>query len=150
MATITREVEIAAPVGAVWALLEDVRRLPEFSTSTLEVDDAPDRITAVGQTYTQVGKLLGRRYRSQWRITALVPEQQIRSEGSVGLGVSYCLTQNIQPVGDDRTRLQIVIDYTLPGGPLGRLASKAGVESRAGSEAQAVLDGVRRVVERSG
>jgi len=146
--TITRAVDIDADPGSVWQLLEDVRRLPEYSPSTLEVSDAPERLTTVGQSYTQVGKLLGKRYRSTWTVTDLEPGRRIRSEGTIGAGVRYCLTQNLTAVGKSKSRLEIVMDYTLPGGPLGRLASKAGVAARATREAEEVLDGIRSTVER--
>lgn len=148
MPTITRQVDIDAPSERVWSLLEDVRRLPEFSSSTIEVRDAPERLTATGQGYTQVGRLLGKRYSSHWTVVDLEPGRRIRSEGRVGPGVRYCLTQEIQQRGPDRTRLSVVMDYSLPGGPLGRLAAKAGIEARATREAQEVLDGIRAVVER--
>jgi uncharacterized membrane protein len=141
-------VEIDAPATDVWKVLEDVRRLPEFSDSTVEVTNAPDRITAVGQTYTQVGKLLGRTYSSTWTVRDLQPGRQLSSEGTIGAGVRYCLTQHLRDLGDGHSRLDIDIDYSVPGGALGRLAAKAGVESRAGKEAQAVLDGIKSVVER--
>jgi uncharacterized membrane protein len=146
--TITREVDIDAPPERVWTLLEDVRRLPEFSSSTLEVRDAPERLTAPGQGYTQVGRLLGKKYTSRWTVVDLEPGRRIRSEGTVGPGVRYCLTQELQGRGPDKTRLSVVMDYSLPGGPLGRLAAKAGIEARATREAQAVLDGIRAAVER--
>jgi uncharacterized membrane protein len=148
MPSITRQVDIDAPPERVWALLEDVRRLPEFSSSTLEVRDAPERLTAPGQGYTQVGRLLGKKYTSHWRVVELEPGRRLRSEGTVGPGVRYCLTQEVTASGPDGTRLSIVMDYSLPGGPLGRLAAKAGIESRATREAQEVLDGIRSTVER--
>lgn len=109
--------------------------------------DAPDRLTAPGQTYVQVGKLLGKRYRSTWTVLEIEAGHRIRSEGELGAGVHYCLTQVLTGAAPGRSRLQIVLDYTLPGGPLGPLAARAGVESRASQEAQSVLDGIRRVIE---
>ena len=150
MATIERSTEIAAPVDRVWSLLEDVRRLPEYSSSTEEVRDAPERITAVGQEYVQVGRMLGVRLTSRWRVVAIEPKQLIRSEGTLAAGVRYTLTQRLEPVSDARTRLSIDIDYAIPGGALGRFAARAGAESRAGREAQAVLDGIRTTLESSG
>lgn len=149
VSTITREVEINASRDEVWRLLEDVRRLPEFSTSTLDVVDAPERITAAGQGYRQVGRLLGKTYSSHWTVVDLEPGRRMRSEGSVGPGVRYCLTQQLEELAPGRSRLAIVVDYALPGGLLGRLAAKAGIEQRAAREAETVLDGIRRTVEQS-
>jgi uncharacterized membrane protein len=147
VATINRCVDIAAPPERVWALLEDVRRLPEYSDSTDEVRDAPERLTAVGQEYVQVGRLLGVKLSSRWRVTALEPRRLLSNEGSLGPGVRYTLTQRLEPLPDGGTRLWIEIDYTLPGGRLGRLAARAGAEQRAEREAAAVLDGIRATAE---
>jgi uncharacterized membrane protein len=147
MSRMTRCVDIAAPTATVWPLLEDVRRLPEFSSATLAVEQAPERLTSVGQTYVQIGRILGKRYASTWRVAALEPGRLISSQGSIGFGVAYCLTQQLEPLGRSRCRLSITIDYSVPGGLLGRLAAKAGVEQQAGREAQAVLDGIKRVAE---
>jgi uncharacterized membrane protein len=149
VSTITREVEINASPDEVWRLLEDVRRLPEFSTSTVEVVDAPELITAAGQGYTQVGRLLGKTYSSHWTVVDLEPGRRIRSEGSVGPGVRYCLSQQLEEVAPGRSRLAIVVDYGLPRGLLGRLVAKAGIEQRAAREAEAVLDGIRTTVEQN-
>lgn len=147
MPILSRETEIAAPAARVWELLEDVRRLPEFSPSTESVVGAPPRLTAVGQTYTQVGTLLGKRMESQWRVTALEPGRRLSSEGSPGLGVHYTITQIIESLDERRTRLRVELDYRLPGGPLGRVAGKAGVEALAARNVEAVLAGLKRVLE---
>src|SRR4051812_7037859 len=137
-----RSIDIAASPQRVWDLLEDVRRLPEYSESTQEVREAPERLTAVGQEYVQVGRLLGVKLTSRWRVTAIEPERLLSNEGSLAPGVRYTLTQRLEPLPDGGTRLWIDIDYTIPGGPLGRFAARAGAEARAAREAQAVLDGI--------
>lgn len=143
----TRSTEIAAPHEQVWELLEDVRRLPEYSESTNEVREAPERLTAVGQEYVQVGRILGVKLTSRWKVTAIEPGKRLTSEGTLAPGVRYTLTQRLEPLPDTGTRLSIDIDYTIPGGALGKLAARAGAEAKAGREAQAVLDGIRRTVE---
>ena len=143
MATIERSIEIAASAERVWGLLEDVRRLPEYSADTEEVQDAPERLTTVGQEYVQVGRLLGVRLTSRWRVAAIEPGRLLVSEGSLATGVRFTLTQRLEVIAADRARLSVEIDYVVPGGRLGRLAARAGAETRAGHEAQAVLEGIR-------
>ena len=144
---LSREIEIAAPAARVWELLEDVRRLPEFSPNTEAVTGAPERLRAVGETYTQVGTLLGRRMESRWRVVALTPGQRLSSEGSPGLGVRYTITQIVEPLDEHRTRLRVELAYRLPGGPLGRVAGRAGVEALAARNVEAVLAGLKRALE---
>src|SRR5579884_1734454 len=97
----TRSTDIAAPPEKVWDLLEDVRRLPEYSESTSEVRDAPERLTAVGEEYVQVGRILGVKLTSRWRVTALERGKMLASEGSLAPGVRYTLTQRLEPLPED-------------------------------------------------
>jgi uncharacterized membrane protein len=147
VATIEHDQVIERPAGAVWAILEDVRRLPELSRSTIEVRDAPDRLTSVGQTFTQVVKVVGKRFESTWVVTAFEPGRSFAIEGDVGYGVRYCLRETVEPLGDDRCRFRLHITYTLPLGALGRLAGRLGVEHRATAEAEEVVEGLKRVAE---
>ena len=127
MPTIEHAVEIERPAEAVWAVLEDVRRLPEFSASTVAVRDAPERLTAPGQTFHQEVKVLGRRFDSEWVVEDLQPGRSLTIEGDVGYGVHYCLTESLEPLGPDRCRFALRIDYRLPLGVLGRVAGRLGV-----------------------
>jgi uncharacterized membrane protein len=149
VSTIKRSIDIDAPAERVWDLLEDVRRLPEYSASTDEVREAPERLTTVGQEYVQVGRMLGVKLKSRWRVIALEPGRLLRSEGTLAPGVRYTLTQTLEHLPDGGTRLNLEIDYTTPGGAVGRFAARAGAEGRASREAQAVLDGIRATAEAS-
>jgi uncharacterized membrane protein len=82
-------------------------------------------------------------------VTALEPGRLLSNEGSLAPGVRYTLTQRLEPLPGGRTRLRLEIDYTVPGGALGRFAARAGAEARAGREAQDVLDGIRITAEAS-
>jgi uncharacterized membrane protein len=149
VSTIKRSIDIDAPAERVWDLLEDVRRLPEYSASTDEVREAPERLTTVGQEYVQVGRMLGVKLKSRWRVIALDPGRLLSSEGTLAPGVRYTLTQTLEHLPDGGTRLNLEIDYTTPGGAVGRFAAGAGAEGRASREAQAVLDGIRATAEAS-
>lgn len=147
MATIEHEAVVERPAAAVWAILEDVRRLPELSASTIEVRDAPARLTAEGQTFTQVVQVLGKRFESQWVVADFGPGRRFAIEGDVGYGVRYCLHEEVEDLGGDRCRFRLRITYTLPLGVLGRVASRLGVERRARAEAAEVVAGLKAVAE---
>jgi uncharacterized membrane protein len=148
--TIQQSVEIERPAGAVWAVLEDVRRLPEFSHSTVAVREAPERLTAPGQTFHQEVRLLGRSFDSEWVVTALEPGRSLTIEGDVGYGVRYCLTESLEELGPDRCRFGLHIEYRLPLGVLGRVAGRLGVERRAEAEAGEVVADMKALVEGRG
>ena len=150
MPTIEHDVEIERPAATVWAVLEDVRRLPEFSASTVAVRDAPKRLTEPGQTFHQEVKLLGRRFDSEWVVTAIDHGRSLTIEGDVGYVVRYCLTESLEELGPDRCRFGLHIDYRLPLGVLGKVAGRLGVERRAEAEAGDVVAGMKALVEGDG
>jgi hypothetical protein len=149
MGSSSSEIDIRAGVREVWEVLEDVRLLPELSKGTVAVD-APDRLTEVGDRFEQTVELGGRSFSSTWEVKEIVPRRRLVIEGSVLPGTKYRMTEVLEEVGDDPsdpcTRLTLTMDYSLPFGPLGRLAARLGVERRARSEAVEVLHGIERVV----
>jgi uncharacterized membrane protein len=142
---VRRSVEIDTPAAAVWAVLEDVRRLPELSPSTVEVV-APDRLERAGQSFTQTVTLGGKRFTSDWEVLEIEAGRRLVIQGSVLPGTRYRMTEDIEALGPDRTRLSLTMAYKLPFGPLGKLAGKLGAEKRAVDEAEQVLVGVARLV----
>lgn len=144
-----RSIVIDRPIADVWDTWSDVRLLPQLSRSTTQVTGAPDRLTEVGQGFHQVVRAAGRCFESSWTVTSIAPEDHLTIEGSVGYGVRYQLTERVEALGPDRTRCTLEVEYSLPFGPLGRLAGRLGVERMAGSEAQEVLDALRAHLERA-
>jgi hypothetical protein len=146
MSSIERTTDVDRPAADVWAVLEDVRRLPEFSPSTVEVD-APPRLESAGQGFRQVVVLAGRRFASDWTVAGIVPGRCLAIEGSLVPGTHYRINEELTPTGPSSCRITLRMQYRLPFGPLGRLASKLGVETRAADEAEGLLAGLKRVVE---
>jgi uncharacterized membrane protein len=142
--TLTRD--IRAPLSEVWDLLLDVRRLPEISPSTVAVA-GPRRLRRVGDRFDQTVRLAGKRFTSTWEVTELQERRRLQVTGSVLPGTRYSMTEQLDERPGDRTRLTLEIDYSLPFGPLGRLAAKLGAERRALDEADGVLAGIARLTE---
>ena len=147
MGVIERSVEVRAEPAKVWDVLVDIRRLPEVSRHTVEVKDAPERLTHAGERFTQIVVAVGKRFESEWTVERFEPGHLLSIEGSVGFGVRYCLTETVEPAGPGRSRLGVRIVYTLPFGPLGRVASKLGVERLAAAEAEQVLASIAAIAE---
>lgn len=144
--TIERSIVIDRPAADVWAVLEDVRRLPDFSPSTVAVD-APPRLDTPGQRFRQVVTVAGRRFESAWTVAGVVPGRCLAIEGSVLPGTHYRISEELTPTGPATTRVTLRMLYTLPFGPIGRLAGKLGVEARASSETEQLLAGLKQAVE---
>ena len=146
MPSIERSIDIDRPAADVWAVLEDVRRLPEFSPSTIEVE-APPRLERAGQRFRQVVTLAGRRFESEWSVVGIVAGRCLAIEGSLVPGTHYRIQEELAPTGPSSCRMTLRMHYKLPFGPLGRLAGKLGVEAKATEEAEGLLAGLKRVAE---
>jgi uncharacterized membrane protein len=147
MAVISDHVDINAAAGDVWAVLSDVRGLPNYSASTIAVEHAPACLDAEGQTFVQVVKLLGKEFRSKWTVLEYDEGKLLRTEGKVGPGVRLGLSQRLEVRSEDQTRLKLEIRYQVPGGALGRFVSKGGLEKRAKKEAASVLAGIKSAAQ---
>lgn len=150
MATIERSVDVDRPADEVWAVLEDVRQIPAYSPSTVAVTEAPERITTAGQRFRQAIVVLGRRFESEWVVTELLPGRRVAMEGTIGMGSRYCLVEEVDPRGPDRSRLTVRITFTMPRGLLGRVAEGLGARRRAQREAEQVLANLKSQLEDSG
>lgn len=146
MTTVERSVEVAAPAPRVWSLVEELWRMPHLSPSTVEVR-GPDRLTEVGQTFEQTVRIAGRRFHSTWTLERLVPGRCLHAEGELMRGVLYGITQAIEPIGTQRSRLTFTMTYELPFGLLGKLAGRLGAERRAIEEAEQVMAGLKALAE---
>ena len=147
MGTIERSVEVGRSAADVWTVLEDVRRIPIYSPSTVSVSDAPERLSAVGQRFRQTVAVLGRHFESEWTVTDLQPGRRVALEGTVGVGARYCLVEEVEPRGPDRSRLTVRITFTMPLGILGRVADALGAQRRAQREAEEVLANLKAHLE---
>ncbi len=147
MPTFSRSVTIERPIAEVWDVWTDVRLLPRLSKSTVEILDAPERLSEVGQTFRQVVRAVGRCFESTWTVASIQDEDHLTIEGSVGFGVRYQLREEVRALDAGRTECTIAVEYRLPFGPLGRVASKLGIEQLAQRESGEVLDQLKVLIE---
>ncbi len=146
MPTIRSHADVDRSVAEVWAVWSDVRRLPELSASTDAVEDAPERLTEVGQSFRQLAHLPGRSLDVTWTVTAMADQDHLVIEATPVRGVHLSISEAVQAIDTKHTRLTLTIEYRLPFGPLGRVVNRMGLERRAAAEATQVVEGVVRLV----
>lgn len=149
MARIEHTLVVPQDISVVWKAWSDVRTLPEISRSTAAVRGAPDQLTEVGQTFTQVARAAGKKVEVLWTVTDIAAEDHLTITGEPGFGTSVTMTEKVTAEPGGGTRMVLVIDYHLPFGPVGRLVSKLGLERIANGEACEVLVGVGRLAGRA-
>lgn len=84
MAQIVSSTQIDAKPEAVWAILTDARRVPEWVELTERMIDVPDAEPDVGYVYTEYGGIKPFLGESEWRITEFDPFHHQRHIGDDG------------------------------------------------------------------
>jgi uncharacterized membrane protein len=146
MAHIERSIGIDRPPGEVFALLTDFDRLPEWATIVLETRDVSDSPLRRGCTFKQRLRVLGLETESEWRVTELDPPSHVAYDATAPGGGTLRMRQSVAPEGTG-SRVELELDYELPGGWLGELLDRAAVEEQNEREAEASLARLKRLLE---
>lgn len=149
MSKITVTTTIDAPRSAVWALLTDVERMPEYALLTEAVEDVSPTPVEVGTTWRESGGVGPIDTSAEWEVTALESPRRFQFAGDAGVAEAT-VTVYLSAVDDDRTRLKEVINYELlpERGILAEFLDWAVVHRILGREAVASVEAFRSLAER--
>lgn len=146
MASVRREIEIAAPPERVWEVLIDPERLPQYNVTIVEVHDPTGPLDQVGSAYDAVAKVYGRRIEGRWEVTDVTPLRRIVQRGAGAAGAKATVNGTIEPSGDG-TRAAVEVDYELPAGLLGEVANKLFIERSVERDVRHTLENLKELVE---
>ena len=150
MTRFRREIEIDAPRERVYDVLADPTCLGKWVTIQEELEEAPAGDLKEGSTVRQRMKVAGRRFHLSWTVVEADRPERIIWEGRGPLGTKARAVYELSENGDGRTRFSYLNEYSLPGGPAGRLAGGA-IARASRREADRTLKRLRDLVEsRSG
>jgi uncharacterized membrane protein len=149
MTRIERQIEIDRSVEEVFELLTDLDRLPDWATMVLENHDTPDtpeKPLRSGQKFGQTVRIAGRNLTTQWEVSELETGRRVGYRATGPGGSRLEMHQRVQP-RDGGARVELEIDYELPGGALGDALDKAYVERRNEREAEHSLSNLKELLE---
>lgn len=146
MAHIVRDTHVACPPAAVFAVLLDIERLPEFSDMTVDIRGGPGRPLQVGDTFEQVVRVAGKELETDWRVVAVEPDRLLHVEGSAPGSGRATLIERVEPEGDG-CRVELDVEYDLPLGFLGEMLDKLFVEGRNEEDAETILAKLKALCE---
>lgn len=133
-------VDIDAPPAAVFALLIDIPRTPEWVTICRAVLEHDADEPKVGWQCRQRYALRGAPFVVTWTIDELTPNRRIAWSGKGPARSKATAQQDLEPLDDGtRTRLRYRNAFKTPGGPFGAVASRALMGDTAEVEAQRSL-----------
>ena len=146
MASVRREIEIAASPERVWEVLIDAERLPQYNVTIVEVRNPTGPLDQVGSSYDAVAKVYGRQIEGRWEVTDVIPLRRIAQVAAGPGGSQATVNGTIEPSGDG-TRAAVEVDYQLPAGFLGEVANRLFIERSVERDVRHTLENLKELVE---
>ena len=146
MTKLEREIEILAPPDAVYDVVSDPTCLGDWVTIQEELEDAPTGDLTAGSRLRQRMKVAGQRFHLSWMVVEAARPSRIVWEGRGPMGSKAKAIYEIAGNGDGGSRFSYLNEYSLPGGPAGRLAGMA-IRGASGREADRTLKRLKKLVE---
>jgi carbon monoxide dehydrogenase subunit G len=140
-----REIHIDAAPEDVYAKLMDPDCLGDWVTIQDELLEAPDGDLQKGSELVQRCKVAGQRFKLKWKVEKAERPRTTVWNGRGPFGskakVTYDLAEN-----NGGTDFTYTNEYTLPGGPVGKLAGRA-VVGASNAEADKTLKRLKKLIE---
>lgn len=146
VAQIVRETVLSCPPSAVFAVLSDVERLPEFSDMTVAVKNGPGRPLQVGDHFDQIVKIIGIEVDTEWEVTDVVTDSCIKIEGTSKSKGRASMIETVSP-HDDGCVVRLEVDYDPPLGLLGEIVDEVLFEKGHEEQAEQILVRLKELCE---
>ncbi len=117
MAKVERSMTINAPVEKVFAYIDDPMNELEWFPGLMEIRDATGKGVSARSRF--VYKMIGIRLEGESTVTEHIPNERIVTQSKGGIISTW--TWTFKPE-NGRTRLTVVVDYTIPIPVLGKVA----------------------------
>jgi carbon monoxide dehydrogenase subunit G len=123
MTVVTASTEVAAPIDVAWEVVSDPRNLPHWERHIVRVTGVPKEGLREGSRYVTEMRFMSVSAKVRARVLEWDPPRRatFRLEGVLDATV----TTTLEPLGDARTLLEHVVEYSFRGGPLGAIAARS-------------------------
>jgi carbon monoxide dehydrogenase subunit G len=141
-----REIHIDAEPAAVYAKLMDPDCLGEWVTIQDELLEAPDGDLEKGDKLVQRCKVAGQKFKLSWTVESADRPHKTVWKGKGPFGSKAKVTYDLAANGGG-TDFTYTNEYSLPGGPIGKIAGRA-VVGASGAEADKTLERLKKLIEK--
>lgn len=146
MARIERSIEINRPAEEVFEYLTDLDRLSDWATSVVDTMDVPPKPLQAGQRFRQKIRVAGLPLDIECEVTAVDPPRSVEYRADAPGDGWAVMKQRVFPDGD-HARVEVELDYDLPGGFLGEAVDRVYAERRNEREAEHSLANLKDLLE---
>ncbi len=144
MTKIRRSVLIQVPPSKIWPIVSNVENIAELSPAVVAAKITSEGDHRVGTTFNLTIDMVGLKIKGANEVTVYEPDLRVAWKSTKGLDNSGEI--RLVPRGG-RTNVSFTVDYTVPGGALGGLADKMGLEKKNEDNAVAMLEELKKVME---
>ena len=146
MSVVIANIDIAAPIDAVWEKIMDPSCIREWVTIVDSIDYVDPGPVRPGFNMDQTLHLRGVRFKVRWTLVEVDAPHFARWEGN-GPARSKAVTEDRLTERDGVTRVDYRNEFRTPFGPLGAAASRVIVGGIPQKEANASLRRLREILE---
>jgi uncharacterized membrane protein len=146
MTRIERSIEIDQPPDAVFDVLIDLDRLPDWATNVVDTGDISETPIRTGSSFRQTVRIGGRTLDTEWRVTQLERPRQIAYAATAVGGGTLAMKQMVS-AADGGSRVVLELDYEIPGGFLAHIVDRAYIERRNEREVEHSLHNLKELLE---
>jgi uncharacterized protein YndB with AHSA1/START domain len=143
---VERTIDINAPPEQVYDLVMDPRRLEDWVTIHDGLKEAPSGGLRKGSELIQCLKLAGRRFDVHWEVVEADKPRRVVWEGKGPVRSRAKVVYDFDSDGNGKTCFSYMNEYSMPGGPLGRIAGGV-LRHTSQRESEASLERLKRIVE---
>lgn len=119
---VEKSVEIDAPVAQVFAYVDDFNTTKDWMYGLTKITPVTEQLRGVGAQYDGT-MVVGVPLKARIQCTAWEQDRLIELTSVKGIHTTQ--RWSFTDLGDDRTRVDARVSYTLPGGPAGKAIEKA-------------------------
>ncbi len=147
MTKLEREIHIDAAPEEVYAKLMDPGCMGDWVSIHEEVLEAPDGDLEKGDKLVQRCRVAGQSFKLRWTVETADRPHRTVWKGKGPLGSKAKVTYDLAANGGG-TDFTYTNEYSLPGGPVGRIAGRA-VVGASGAEADKTLKALKELIEKN-
>ena len=145
MTKLEREIHIDAAPEDVYSKLMDPDCLGDWVTIQDELLEAPDGDLEQGDELVQRCKVAGRKFKLSWTVEQAERPHKTVWKGKGPLGSKAKVTYDLA-ANEGGTDFTYTNEYSLPGGPIGKVAGRA-VVGASGAEGDRTLKRLKKLIE---
>ena len=144
---VVADITINAPPEKVWQMVMDADRIGDWVTIHRKMETADPGPPREGMTMQQTLCLRGANFKVNWELTECEDGRVAKWEGKGPVRSRARTEYHLTPDGNGGTNFHYVNEFKAPGGPLGKVASKALVGGLPQREAERSLAQLKSLLE---